>query len=185
MNADLTMPAVELHGVLSHDRDCKTIVSGSQWLGVCQEFSDGGGMAIFASIQRRPGPGLLPSGNLEPLKVKQYAGTINAPRTLRTMRGAIRQIEDEPTRPTVLMSPRCPRGQQGFLFSITESIAEFSSSHLELEDLLLDLLALGDKSVYFRVRIGLGRTNLRFLPFVHQFLDIGAQSSIVGAIHRI
>ena len=30
MNADLTMPAVELHGALSHDRDCKTTVRGQE-----------------------------------------------------------------------------------------------------------------------------------------------------------
>jgi hypothetical protein len=30
--------------------------------------------------------------------------------------------------------------------------------------LLLDFLPLSDKSVYLRVRIGDGRTNLRFLP---------------------
>ena len=30
LNADLTMPAVELHGALSHDRDCKTTVRGQE-----------------------------------------------------------------------------------------------------------------------------------------------------------
>jgi hypothetical protein len=72
---------------------------GSQWLGDgrCQEFSDDGGMAIFASIQRPPWTGLLPSGNLEPLKVKQYPATIHGSGILRTMSGAMRQIEDEPT----------------------------------------------------------------------------------------
>ena len=49
----------------------------------------------------------------------------------------------------------------------------------------MTLLALGDKSVYVRVRIGLGRTNLRLLPFVDHLLDIGSQSSIVVALHRI
>jgi len=32
MNADLTMVAVKLHGVLSHDRDCKAIDGGSKML---------------------------------------------------------------------------------------------------------------------------------------------------------
>jgi hypothetical protein len=49
------------------------------------------------AFKGRPGPGLLPSGNLEPLKVKQYPATIHGPGILRTMRGAMRQIEDEPT----------------------------------------------------------------------------------------
>src|SRR5262245_323937 len=46
------------------------------------------------------------------------------------------------------------------------------SSHLQCENLLLDLLALGDKCIYCCVGIGAGMINVRPLPFLDQFLDV-------------
>src|SRR5262245_20784779 len=43
------------------------------------------------------------------------------------------------------------------------------SSHLQCENLLLDLLALGDKCIYCCVGIGAGMINVRPLPFLDQF----------------
>jgi len=53
-----------------------------------------------------------------------------------------------------------------------EHTSASAASHLQFEDLLLDLLLLGDKSVYWRVRIALRGTNVRLLPLVDSFLNI-------------
>src|SRR6476660_3780683 len=57
------------------------------------------------------------------------------------------------------------------------------SSHLQCENLLLDLLALGDKCIYCRVGIGARMINVRPLPFLDQFLDVGSQPIISCALH--
>src|SRR5689334_21041834 len=84
--------------------------------------------------------------------------------------------------PTGVRAFRTSGAKGGSSFCL-DATASCYSSHLQFDDLLLDLLALGDKSVYWRVRIGPGWSNLRLLPFVNQVLDIGSQSSAVAALH--
>lgn len=61
----------------------------------------------------------------------------------------------------------------------------FLSSHLQCDNLLLDLLALGDKSIYCRVGIGPRMINVRLLPFLDQLLDVASQPSIGRVLHCI
>ena len=89
-------------------------------MGVAKSSATTAAWQSSRAFKGRPGPGLLPSGNLEPLKVKQYPATIHGPGILRTMRGAMRQIEDEPTpglNQPFFMSTRCHKGTTGlFIF---------------------------------------------------------------------
>jgi hypothetical protein len=72
---------------------------------------------------------------------------------------------------------RAPIALAGFLFRLRATgnrlilanpiaSASSNSSQLQSEDLLLDLLTIGDKPVYWRVGIGTGTINVSLLPFL-------------------